>query len=184
MFGFIKNFFNAIIGFITGFFGSKKSQDNQLQPAKPKKGGGYYMQLEESENQEPKAAAKSTASKSDAPEPSTKAKPQPAAAKAEPAPKAEPVAAKAEPAPTKAEKTPETAPNPQTVRVELVQGAEGLKAEPVKQPVTTAANNGKPASKTFATDYLIQPSTSAPRRRPGANMSSYLDMARQVKTPS
>ena len=48
MFGFIKNFFNAIIGFISGFFGSKKSQDNQLQPAKAKKGGGYYMQLDES----------------------------------------------------------------------------------------------------------------------------------------
>ncbi|HEY9695039.1 MAG TPA: hypothetical protein V6D15_22790 [Oculatellaceae cyanobacterium] len=181
MFGFIKNFFNAIIGFITGFFGSKKSQDNQLKPAKAKKSGGYYMQLEESESQ-PETAAKSTASKSDAPEPSTKAKPQPAA-KAEPAPKAEPAA-------TKAEKTPETAPKPEPkpeqVRVELVQGAEGLKAEPVKEPVTTAANNGKAASasKTFATDYLIQPSTSAPRRRPGANMNSYLDMARQVKAPS
>ena len=65
-----------------------------------------------------------------------------------------------------------------------MQGAEGLKAEPVKQPVTTAASNGKSASKTFATDYLIQPSSSSRRRRPGANMNSYLDMARQVKTPS
>ena len=171
MFDFIKNFFNGIIAFISGFFGSKKSQDNQLQPAKAKnkKSGGYFMQLDESESQ-PETTPKSTASKSDAPEPSTKAKPQPAAAKAEPAP-------------SKVEKTAETASKPEPVRVELVQGAEGLKAEPVKQPVTTAASNGKPAaSKTFATDYLIQPSTSSPRRRPGANMNSYLDMARQVKT--
>jgi hypothetical protein len=134
------------------------------------------MQLEESDSQ-PETAPKSTASKPDASETAPKAKPQPAAAKSEPAPKAEP-------APSKAEKTPETAAKPEQVRVELVQEAEGLKAEPVKQPVTTAANNGKSASTTFATDYLIQPSTSAPRRRPGANMNSYLDMARQVKTPS
>jgi len=34
----------------------------------------------------------------------------------------------------------------------------------------------------FATKYLIWPS-SGERRRPGANMNSFLDMARQVKLP-
>jgi hypothetical protein len=51
---------------------------------------------------------------------------------------------------------------------------EPAKVEPAKPPV--------PTETTFAPKYLI-PSSSNGRRRPGANMSSYLDMARQVKTP-
>ncbi|MDB9453547.1 hypothetical protein PN478_18885 [Dolichospermum circinale CS-534/05] len=47
------------------------------------------------------------------------------------------------------------------------------KAEPVKISVPTETN--------FATKYLIPQNT--PRRRPGVNMNSFLDMARQVKTP-
>ncbi|MFM5891723.1 MAG: hypothetical protein ACKPFD_05530 [Dolichospermum sp.] len=47
------------------------------------------------------------------------------------------------------------------------------KAEPVKISVPTETN--------FATKYLIPKNT--PRRRPGVNMSGFLDMARQVKTP-
>ncbi|WP_028082073.1 hypothetical protein [Dolichospermum circinale] len=48
------------------------------------------------------------------------------------------------------------------------------KAEPVKISVPTETN--------FATKYLIPQNT--PRRRPGVNMNSFLDMARQVKTPA
>ncbi|MFN5954735.1 MAG: hypothetical protein ACK6A9_13870 [Dolichospermum sp.] len=48
------------------------------------------------------------------------------------------------------------------------------KAEPVKISVPTETN--------FATKYLIPKNT--PRRRPGVNMNSFLDMARQVKTPA
>jgi hypothetical protein len=50
------------------------------------------------------------------------------------------------------------------------------KVEPVK-PVKIAV----PTETNFATKYLIP--TNNPRRRPGANMSTFLDMARQVKTP-
>jgi hypothetical protein len=34
----------------------------------------------------------------------------------------------------------------------------------------------------FATDYLIKPSSISSRRRPGANMKQFMDMARQVDT--
>jgi len=52
--------------------------------------------------------------------------------------------------------------------------AKATKAEPVKISVPTETN--------FATKYLIPKNT--PRRRPGVNMNSFLDMARQVKTPA
>jgi hypothetical protein len=66
-----------------------------------------------------------------------------------------------------------------------VQTAEGVEAKAVKpaKPVKAIADsNGKAASSTFAPQYLM-PTASSSRRRPGANMSSFLDMARQVKTP-
>jgi hypothetical protein len=52
--------------------------------------------------------------------------------------------------------------------------AQAAKAEPAKPAVATETN--------FATKYLITPSSGG-RRRPGANMSSFLDMAGQVKVP-
>ncbi len=54
--------------------------------------------------------------------------------------------------------------------------AKVTKAEPVK-PVKIAV----PTETNFATKYLIP--TNNPRRRPGVNMNTFLDMARQVKTP-
>jgi hypothetical protein len=63
--------------------------------------------------------------------------------------------------------------------VDLVQTAKGLKIE----PATTKAKVPEQPKQTFAPDYLL-PTNSNGRRRPGANMNSFLDMARQVKTPS
>ncbi|MBD2137186.1 hypothetical protein H6F32_06215 [Anabaena sp. FACHB-1237] len=48
-------------------------------------------------------------------------------------------------------------------------------------PVTPKLN--VPKETNFATKYLIWPS-SGERRRPGANMNSFLDMAREVKLPA
>lgn len=62
--------------------------------------------------------------------------------------------------------------------VDLVQTAKGLKIEPA-----TKAKAPEQPKQTFAPDYLL-PTNSHGRRRPGANMNSFLDMARQVKTPS
>jgi hypothetical protein len=49
-------------------------------------------------------------------------------------------------------------------------------------PVAAPSNNGSaPAAKPAAASDLVMLST--PRRRPGANMSSFLEMARTAKTP-
>ncbi len=64
--------------------------------------------------------------------------------------------------------------------------APAAKAEPAKVAKASAKTEpGKPAAQTettFAPKYLI-PSSSNDRRRPGANMNTYMDMARQVKVP-
>ena len=52
--------------------------------------------------------------------------------------------------------------------------AKATKAEPVKISVPTETN--------FATKHLIPKNT--PRRRPGVNMNSFLEMASQMKTPA
>ena len=181
MFGSIKKILSGIVSFFLGFFSSKKSLEGK--PNKPRKGNGYFLELEETEvPKELKAAAKSIASatnevKAKASELVTAAttKESESNAKAEPA-KAEKVTAKAE-TPTKKQ--------PPKAEVELVQTAEGVKAQVVKptKPVKAVADsNGKAATSTFAPNYLM-PSASNSRRRPGANMNSFLDMARQVKTP-
>jgi len=54
--------------------------------------------------------------------------------------------------------------------------AKATKAEPVKISVPTETN--------FATKYLIPKNTPTPRRRPGVNMNSFLEMASQMKTPA
>lgn len=89
------------------------------------------------------------------------------------------------------EETEETKPAPTSVASVSVAGAkvepvkvESVKVESVKAP-TPKAEPTKPAVATetnFATKYLMTPSF-GPRRRPGANMNGFLDMARQVKVP-
>ena len=68
-------------------------------------------------------------------------------------------------------------------KVELVQTAEGLKAEPAKPSISVAASsNGQNKTETtFAPKYLNPANSSTSRRRPGANMTNFLDMANQVK---
>lgn len=190
MFGSIKKILSGIVSFLLGFFSSKKSLAGKSD--KPRKGNGYFLELEETEApKELKAVAQSVASatnevKAKANEVKAKASElvnnktaapvQAEATKTEVAP-AKVEATKAEPAPTNEQ--------PAKPEVELIQTAEGVKAQlakPAKPAKTTADRNGKTDSFTFAPKYLI-PTTSGSRRRPGANMSSFLDMARQVKSP-
>jgi phage protein D len=54
--------------------------------------------------------------------------------------------------------------------------------EPVKQPQPVSASNGAvQAPATFAPDSLLSLSATNGRRRPGANMNYFLNMARQTK---
>jgi len=103
-----------------------------------------------------------------------------------PAPQAAPVSSNGTKAAAKAEAPPATGKSPAPAKVEASKNGKNGKAapkqaEPEKAPV---AKTTTPGEATFAPKYLA-PSASGSngRRRPGANMSSFLDMASQVKTP-
>ncbi len=72
------------------------------------------------------------------------------------------------------------------VDVEMIQTAKGLEAIAVpvdKKAAAKASKAEEPKETTFAPKYLI-PKNDNIRRRPGANMTSFLDMASKVKTPT
>ncbi|MBH8561977.1 hypothetical protein I8748_07290 [Nostoc sp. CENA67] len=167
MFGSIKKLITSLISGIVGFI-------TGLLPGK-KKGGGYYLELDEAKDAKPVEAAKEVAANakkavetvvSEAPAPS-----QPASLNG----------TKTAAAKTKAKTSKKTKP----ADVQLVQTAEGLKVEPDKNAKAAAkAVKEEPKETTFAPTYLAPTgSGSNGRRRPGANMSAYLELARQVKTP-
>lgn len=120
-----------------------------------KKGSGYYLELDES--------AADTA-------PAATAKDQ----EVSPPPKANgtvAVVSAAVDAPTASK----------TTKVEPTKNAGANQAT----PTTVSGSNGTktPATETtFAPKYLVPTGSGSSRRRPGANMNSYLDMARQMKT--
>lgn len=174
----IKNLLGGILSFFVGLFGGKKSEEKQLN-AKPsaelpgkvtgktRRRSGYFLELDESEQSQP-AEAKQPAATTNG------AKTSKPAVASQPAKKEEPA------------KTPEPA-TAQAASVELVQTAEGVKAQPAEKPAKkqAASTNGQQQTETtFAPKYLAPSANiSDGRRRPGPNMNSFLDMARQVKTP-
>lgn len=222
--GAIKKLLSGILSFFVGLLGGKKAQSGQLNPAsspaKTKKRSGYFMELDESEENgsllskiNPTAVVKqvqetantvakqaketvSTATKqvqetANAATGQAKETVNTASNKAketantatgqvkETIKSAEPVAANK--SVKEAPKTAEPVAQPKS-KVELVQTAEGLKAEPIKnEPSVVASSNGQKTDTTFAPKYLNPATASSNRRRPGANMSSFLDMANQVK---
>ncbi len=60
---------------------------------------------------------------------------------------------------------------------------EAKKAAEAPAPVVAAPVAVAAPITNFATDYLIKPSSISGRRRPGANMNGFLDMARQAQKP-
>ncbi len=54
------------------------------------------------------------------------------------------------------------------------------KVDTAPAPVAAAP---APVITNFATDYLIKPSSNSGRRRPGANMRQFVDLARQMDKP-
>jgi hypothetical protein len=157
---FIKKLISGILGFLTGLLPGKK------------KSNGYFLELDEA-----KDVAKEVASNAKkvtsaiASEASTQSKPDSLNGTKTSAQKDKAKSAK----------------NPKPADVQLVQTAEGLKIEPGKNAKAAAAKilKEEPKETTFAPKYLAPSATSSNgRRRPGANMSVYLDMALQVKTPN
>ena len=129
-----------------------------------KKGNGYYLELDEP------ASEKAPAAKPQAPEVSPAATVNGTKA----------AASVAVDAPT----TKKNAPTTTASQVESSKNGKAPKAEPAAAPAATSNGTKTPVTETtFAPKYLIpSASSSNDRRRPGANMNSFLDMARQVKT--
>ncbi len=136
-----------------------------------KKNDGFYMQADESKAPAPVEKAAPTAEK----------KVEKAAIAA-----ATPVETKTSPAVEKVETVAEE--SPKAAKTSIKDKKKDKKkakgeATPAVEPVSIAtAAAAEPAITNFATDYLIQPSSISSRRRPGANMKQFMDMARQVET--
>ncbi len=154
IFKFIGKLFSGILGFIGGLFGGKKNRS------------GYFLELDEAKS-EGAIAAKSNGEQANGL----------AATNAAKSVKTDGRVAKVA---AKEVATKETA---QSL---ISETAKVTKTQPAPAKPVVSKNNGlnlpEPQIKNFATDYLI-PTASSSRRRPGANMRSFLDMAKQVKTP-
>ncbi|WP_009634385.1 hypothetical protein [Synechocystis sp. PCC 7509] len=211
MIGSLKNILTGILSFFVGLFAGKKAQaDKQIASgsAKAKKRSGYFMELDESED--PKFLTEPVAAVKQAVEKTKNATVEAAKQVAEIVKTSEPVAATkqaidkdktSEPV-TAAKQAIDEAKNTESTpkettktaepvaakksKVELVQTAEGLKAEPAKPSKSIAASsNGQSKTETtFAPKYLNPVNSSSSRRRPGANMTNFLDMANQVNSPT
>jgi hypothetical protein len=175
MFGFIKKLFGGIFAFLGGLIGGKKAEGEAsgtpqiAPPAKAKKTKGYYLELDETGNTKLDVTAlKPELAKA-------------AVALIEKQPEPVKAAVATAPAPAKAEAA---APEKKlkTAKAKAPAEAENGKVKIEAQPNPPAETNGKAADQaTFAPNYLM-PTTSG-RRRPGPNMNTFLDMARQAKTP-
>lgn len=161
---FIKSLFSGIFGFVGGLLGGKKKSEaiagSEAQPTRKKGNSGFFLELDEAKEgaaaQASSAAPAQTSNGATAEAKSTEASPAKSSRK-------EKLAA-------------------------LAQGNQpaAATAAPAKAPTATpvAAPAPKPAvfapETEFATKYLVTNGNNS-RRRPGANMSPYLDMARQIK---
>lgn len=188
MIGFIKKLFSGLLSFLFGLLAGKKSEEKlAASSTKSRKSKGFFLELNESEEQQPTgndnqttkaepakktelvAATKSAlAAVAKSVKSDTSANNQPAKAEA---------SANNQPAKAKADNS---ANNQPEKKVELVQTAQGVR--PAKASAASV-NNQTPTETTFAPKYLTPSASSNGRRRPGPNMNSFLDMARQVKTP-
>ncbi|MBD2120051.1 hypothetical protein [Trichocoleus sp. FACHB-262] len=157
MFGFIKKLINGILAFVTSFLNKKSSADAPSAVPQPKRKSGYFMEFDDSS-----------------------ANGQPAKIEAA---KAEPV--KTQPAKVEAPKAPEPAAQPGKAEARKAAKAEAAKTEATPpapaQPAPVATNNQNGQKQS---EPAIAFSSFGDRRRPGPNMSSFLDMARQVKVPT
>lgn len=75
------------------------------------------------------------------------------------------------------------APSPQETEQPKAEAATTQsQSAPAPVPQTQTTENDQLSGDTFAPTYLI-PKPTIPRRRPGVNMSQFIDMARDMPTP-
>jgi predicted lipid-binding transport protein (Tim44 family) len=151
----IKSIFGGILSFIGGLLGSKKPALASDNAPKTRKSAGYFLELDEA------ASAPVTRQ----PDTQKASETQNSAAPVAVAEKPEVTSAPAEQASKKAE-------------LAVTNGASTAATAVQTAPVVVVPK--EPQSAEFATKYLV-PTSNGSRRRPGANMNSYLDMARNMK---
>jgi hypothetical protein len=159
-----------------------------------KKNDGFYMQIEDDAPAKVEAKAKPAATVVAAP-PAVAATPT-ATVAAPVAVTATPTATVTAPAAVAATSTPLTPAEKKIADAEKAVAKAAAKAE--KKSAKKAVDEKKvaavasaavvpapalPPITNFATDYLIKPSSDSTRRRPGANMSKFLELAREAKIP-
>lgn len=133
-----------------------------------KKNDGFYMQVDESAP--PKAdnsKSKDVVAKTEAAPAKQSLATQPSEIVAEPIAAIDPVAKGQSEPKAKSAKT----------SIKKDKKAE----EPIAVSKATSSEPVAPAFTNFATDYLVTPAIAGNRRRPGANMKSFMSMARDVK---
>lgn len=164
----IKSVFGGIFSFLGGLLNRKKatiapagSGTAELSTApKTRKSAGYFLELDDSEIHAP--------AKQEAP-----------VAVATAATKSEPVEA----SPKKSSKRSELLAAAAASNGSAPASAPEAPSLPAPEPVAVAAVTKESEPAGFATKYLV-PTANSGRRRPGANMNSYLDMARNLKASS
>lgn len=167
VFNLIKKLFSGILSFIGGIFGGNKS--------------GYYMELDESQLPKPIAKAKEAIESK-----AEDAKSAVAAVEATARSTANSVADSVKETATATEETAKTAVKSKAKKVEPITAEKAETNGSVngaKPPVPADTLNLPQPTVSFATEYLVPKPTNT-RRRPGANMNSYLEMAKSVKTPN
>jgi hypothetical protein len=142
-----------------------------------KKNDGFYMQIDESQptSAQPVAKVEPAAAPKDAP--TAVEKIDPVAKKAE---SADAIAAET-PAPEAKAKSSKTSIKDKKGKDKEDKKAKDKSAAKPTETVAPVAAPMLPVMTNFATDYLIKPSSTSGRRRPGANMKSFVTMARDVK---
>lgn len=154
---FLKNLVGGIFGFFGGFFGKKSALEGGSNQPSKKGNSGYFLELDDSKLPEPVLAVAATVmSSAGAIADSVKGKAPDQSKKT-----------------TRKEKLAAKASNGNSASVT----AEKAPSEPKSVPVDSVMS--VPSEVGFATKYPIQ--ITGGRRRPGANMNSYLTMARQMK---
>lgn len=141
-------------------------------------GNSYYLELDESKSaaNEPTIPAAAIEEKPEPVKVET-VKSEPMAAPPEVEAQPEPVKAKTAKPSRKKAAAKVSSEAPVTVSPSTSNPLEIIKAA-VQKPTTTAEAKSESNEATFAPDYLLYTKTQA-KRRPGACMSSFLDMARQ-----
>jgi hypothetical protein len=172
MFGFIKNLIAGILGFVTGLLPGKKQ------------GNGYFLELDEAKSIKPLETVKEAASNTQkaAEKVATEAKKAVETVISDSKKEVETVPSKAA---ASSNGTKPAASIADSKSVKASKNGKAPKAEPKPELTPAASKVAKiPTETTFAPKYLAPSATSSNgRRRPGANMTSFLDMARSVKTP-